>query len=87
MSGQNGKGKGPEKGRNIKNWNERYDSIDFSPTNTSDVWLAERYPKLTVVDPDGWDRTDFEFSFYKERINLQEFERRLAQSTVIQNKS
>lgn len=40
------------------------------------------YPK--VVDPDGWDRRNIDFSWYEERITLAEYERRLALSTVQQ---
>lgn len=54
---------------------------------TSDEWLREPlYDGLTVVDPDGWDRSDFERS-WSERIDEAEFQRRLFRSTVLADSS
>lgn len=50
---------------------------------TSVLWLAELYPEMTILDPDGWDRTNYEYSFYEEEITEEEFVNRLQQSTVI----
>lgn len=51
---------------------------------TSAEWLS---PIVTIVDPDGWDRTNFNFSFYEEEISKEEFEKRLALSTIyVKNK-
>ena len=48
---------------------------------TSEEW-AKDYPVTRVVDPDGWDRENFQYSFYEERITHAEFMYRLGQSTV-----
>jgi hypothetical protein len=34
-----------------------------------------------VRDPDGWDRENFEYSWFKEKITEKEFTRRLLLST------
>jgi hypothetical protein len=53
-------------------------------TMTSDQWLQQpQYARYTVLDPDGWDRLNYEFSFLQELITEQEFKRRLLGSTVI----
>lgn len=36
---------------------------------TSQEW-QELYPEIKVLDPDGWDRTNFQYSWYKEKIIL-----------------
>lgn len=35
-----------------------------------------------ILDPDGWDRKNFSFSFYREYITYDEFVRRYNASTV-----
>jgi len=35
-----------------------------------------------IFDPDGWDRTNFNYSFYKEKITKEEFVNRLSASTI-----
>lgn len=49
---------------------------------TSSDWLKIVAPDTLVLDPDGWDRTDFENSFYREKITYEEFQYRLMMSTV-----
>ena len=51
---------------------------------TSSDWLALN-PVLKIMDPDGWDRSDFIYSFYEEKISLKEFKNRLSKSSVISN--
>jgi hypothetical protein len=46
---------------------------------TSREWIKD-YP-LTIIDPDGWDRTNFVFSFNEERVTLAEFKYRVSMST------
>ena len=53
---------------------------DLKPTMTSEDW-QKWYPSLKVLDPDGWDRTDFAYSWYTEQITFEEYERRVMQST------
>ncbi len=42
--------------------------------------------KITILDPDGWDRSNYDYSFNKELITKEEFDRRLMWSTCIRNK-
>lgn len=35
------------------------------------------------MDPDGWDRVNFEYSWYEETITILEFWDRVANSTTI----
>ena len=47
---------------------------------TSAEWIKE--VGYEVLDPDGWDRSNFEYSFYKEEITFEEFQKRLFMSTI-----
>lgn len=38
--------------------------------------------KLVILDPDGWDRKNYEFSFNQKKITKEEFKLRLSKSTV-----
>jgi hypothetical protein len=49
---------------------------------TSEDWKQELYPNLVIIDPDGWDRSNYEYSFCEEKITKEEFEQRLMRSTV-----
>lgn len=52
---------------------------------TSSEWW-HRHPMIVTMrinDPDGWDRSNFHYSFYRELINSEEFERRLGISTLV----
>ncbi len=52
------------------------------PLLTSEVWqLIYPYPK--VLDPDGWDRQNYQYSWYEERITYEEYFNRISKSTVI----
>lgn len=48
---------------------------------TSADWYLQ-YPEPIVMDPDGWDRKNWQFSWYEEKITLREFEKRRLMSTV-----
>jgi len=48
---------------------------------TSAEWIKE--VGYEVLDPDGWDRANFDYSWNKEKITMAEFQRRLAMSTVM----
>ena len=52
---------------------------------TSEDW-NKSYPEYVVIDPDGWDRKNYEFSWHKELILYSEFQRRLAHSTIMIDK-
>jgi len=47
---------------------------------TSEEW--QRLCRIEILDPDGWDRKKYQFSWYEEKITRQDFERRLVSSTV-----
>jgi hypothetical protein len=46
---------------------------------TSAEWQKEC--DTIVIDPDGWDRTNYEYSWNEEKITLEEFQKRMAFST------
>ena len=51
---------------------------------TSEEWLnlvPQEY-KLKILDPDGWDRSNFQFSFYEEKITESQFFMRVSLSTI-----
>ena len=37
---------------------------------------------MRIFDPDGWDRANFQYSFYEEPINYDEFYKRLFRSAL-----
>lgn len=57
---------------------------------TSDEWLKmlneneenKGEPKTKILDPDGWDRSNFDHSFYEEEVTEEEFTKRLNFSTI-----
>lgn len=49
---------------------------------TSQEWQL-RYPNPKVLDPDGWDRENFQHSWYEERISYAEYQKRLFISTCM----
>jgi hypothetical protein len=52
---------------------------------TSADWHKEIYTEYIIIDPDGWDRINFDYSFYKELITSDEFIYRIMRSTLISN--
>lgn len=52
---------------------------------TSAQWQRETCPDTTILDPDGWDRTNYQFSFFEEQITYKQFLNRLILSTCIRN--
>jgi len=48
---------------------------------TSEEWQKLK-PEIEILDPDGWDRQNFEFSWHQERITEAEYDRRIMMSTV-----
>lgn len=47
---------------------------------TSEEWQENCLVK--VIDPDGWDRMNYQYSWYEEKITKREFEKRLMVSTL-----
>jgi len=52
---------------------------------TSKDWYANLQSNysITIMDYDGWDRNNFEYSFNEELITSEEFDRRLERSTIL----
>jgi len=51
---------------------------------TSLTWLDEdEFNSITLMDPDGWDRSNYQYSFNEELITKAEFEKRVMYSTII----
>lgn len=53
--------------------------MNLETLKTSQEWMIET--GVDVIDPDGWDRKNLYWSFFKELISREEFERRLIDST------
>ena len=51
---------------------------------TSQEWYDElrKTENITIMDPDGWDRTNYQYSFTEELITKEKFNERLSRSTV-----
>jgi hypothetical protein len=52
---------------------------------TSEEW-DKRLTKplgITILDPDGWDRKNYQYSFKEELITAEEFRDRVYQSTCM----
>ena len=47
---------------------------------TSQEW-QELHPDIVVMDPDGWDRKNYQFSWYEEQITEGEYFIRRLSST------
>ena len=67
---------------------------DLKIKKTSNDWYKELNDYLksfneknhyTVYDPDGWDRSNFQFSWFEELITKEEFMRRTMFSTCLHN--
>ena len=50
---------------------------------TSEEWLSALDVKCEILDPDGWDRKNYDFSFREERITFNEFFNRMDASTCV----
>jgi len=49
---------------------------------TSEEW-QKQYPNPRVLDPDGWDRTNFFQSWHVEKISYEEYQKRVMVSTCM----
>jgi hypothetical protein len=52
---------------------------------TSEQWnkIFELQHRCKIIDPDGWDRHNFQYSWHEEEITYQEFKERMIRSTCI----
>lgn len=48
---------------------------------TSGEWEKEDDSGVIVLDPDGWDRTNYEYSYYEELVTKEEYDMRKMYST------
>ena len=55
----------------------------FNKKKTSKEWSKKFKIRLghEILDPDGWDRKNFDYSFYEEKITREEFNKRMMYST------
>lgn len=58
--------------------------INKAISKTSYEW-QKQYPDIEVLDPDGWNRSNFQYSWFEEKITLDEYNKRLMLSTVKSN--
>ncbi len=61
----------------------QYFNTSMPILKTSATWLQELYPDTFIMDPDGWDRNNYRYSFEQEKITEDEFQRRLTASTIM----
>ncbi len=47
---------------------------------TSEEW-QKQFNEIVVLNPDGWDRKNYDYSWYEEKITFTEYNRRRSQST------
>lgn len=47
---------------------------------TSAEW--QKLCKIEVIDPDGWDRQNLQYSWFEEEITREEFVERMLPSTI-----
>lgn len=51
---------------------------------TSKEWKEwKEFDYISIMDPDGWDRKNYDHSFNVEKITLEEFNKRLSMSTCM----
>lgn len=54
--------------------------MDEPIKKTSEEWQSI-FPDPKVLDPDGWDRKNYDYSWKEEKITLEEYETRRSHST------
>jgi hypothetical protein len=64
--------------------NIREDITNISGLKTSNEWydIVKDKFKIEIIDPDGWGTTNFQYSFYEEKIFSYEFIDKLELSTL-----
>ena len=50
-------------------------------TKTSVEWQEEYKEDISIIDPDGWDRKNYDYSWNEELITEEEFWKRVYIST------
>ena len=60
------------------------DMIDTCKTSQQWYEIEQKSDSgFVIMDPDGWDRTNYQYSFHEELITAAEFWNRVFRSTVI----
>lgn len=58
--------------------------IEEEKKSSADWFMELHHEKgVVILDPDGWDRSNFYFSFNEEPITKKEYLTRLGYSTII----
>lgn len=65
--------------RQLENDRNCIDISDTKELKTSEEWNKKH--NVVILDPDGWDRKNYDYSFNIQRITEEEFLRRLSLST------
>jgi len=47
---------------------------------TSAKWYSDF--NMIILDPDGWDRKNYDFSWHEEEVTWKEFNKRVLYSTI-----
>lgn len=63
-------------------FSKEYSDMHFT-VKTSEQWYELDLSGTVIYDPDGWDRKNYQFSFYEELITKEEYERRKMWSTCL----
>lgn len=58
---------------------------DLESKKTSSEWYSSIYPQndLSIIDANGWNKSNYKYSFFEERISLEEFQNRISNSTCM----
>jgi hypothetical protein len=64
-----------------------YAEVDIGGKKTSHAWYHEIYPnnEVVIMDPDGWDRQNYQYSYFEELITFSQFMGRVMASTCIRH--
>lgn len=71
----------PNEAEIVKHYNGVIIRVNSDFKRTSDEWQKIK-TNITVLDPDGWDRINFQYSWYEELITESEYDKRVLPSTV-----
>lgn len=55
----------------------------MSELKASSEWYELDRDKYVILDPDGWDRRNYQYSFYEEKITKEEYNSRVFMSTLM----
>lgn len=66
------------------NWKREYLNFPLPETvKTSREWYRLDDSGVIIMDPDGWDRTKYDYSFNEELITEEEYKKRKLMSTCL----